>query len=219
MLSVAAGGHTLECTRLLIDSKADLTAVDPVGNNVLHIAALHQNHAALDFLLDKWPQGVPIDLAVRNQKGETAFSIANDLKDEKVLNILKKYEQRYGDQTQQVTQDLLEDLMKEEEHKALQKQKLKEKKKNSKLKHIAEKEGLTVEELKAKHQAENEAKAAEEARKRQEEEERVRKELEAVTQEERRRREARVVKEEEQKEVPATKRAPREKSVKFAEEP
>jgi len=47
----------------------------------------------------------------------------------------------------------------------------------------------------------------------------VKRELEAVAQEERRRREARMAKEEEIKEVPVAKRAPREKSVKFAEEP
>ena len=158
MLSVAGGGQNIECTRLLLDSKCELTILDPVLNNVLHIAVLHQNVHALDLLLDRWPKEIPLDLTLRNKKGETVFSIANDLKDEKALKILKSYEERYGDKSEQQTQDLLEDLLKEEERKEIEKQRKKNKKINAKLKHIAEKEGLSVEELKAKHQAENETK-------------------------------------------------------------
>ena len=147
---------------------------------------MHQNNHALDLLLDRWPKDIPLDLSARNKKGETVFSIANDLKDEKALKILKSYEARYGDQSQKQTDDLLEDLLKEEEKKEMEKLKKKEKKKNAKLKHIAEKEGVSVEEIKAKHQAENEAKRLEEEKLRQEEEERIRQELESVAEYERR---------------------------------
>ncbi len=174
MLSVVGGGQNIDCTRLLLDAKCNLSVLDPVNNNVLHLAALHQNYHALDLLLDRWPKDTPIDLSSRNKKGETVFSIANELKDEQCLKILKRYEGRYGDQSAKTTQELLDDLLKEEEKKELEKQKKKDKKKNSKLKHIAEKEGVTVEELKAKHQAENEAKRVEEEKKRIEEEERNR---------------------------------------------
>ena len=223
MLSVAGGGQNIECTRLLLDSKCDLSALDPVQNNVLHIAAQNQNTHALDLLLDRWPKDLPLDLSLRNKQGETVYSIANDLKDEKALKILKSYEERYGDKSQQQTQDLLEDLMKEEERKELEKQKKKDKKKNHKLKHIAEKEGLSVEELKAKHQAENEAKRIEDERLRQEEEERIRQELESVAEFERRKqaREKAAAREEEVTEVRSapTKKSATQKSVKFADEP
>ena len=174
MLSVVGGGQNIDCTRLLLDAKCNLSVLDPVNNNVLQLAALHQNYHALDLLLDRWPKDTPIDLSSRNKKGETVFSIANELKDEQCLKILKRYEGRYGDQSAKTTQELLDDLLKEKEKKELEKQKKKDKKKNSKLKHIAEKEGVTVEELKAKHQAENEAKRVEEEKKRIEEEERNR---------------------------------------------
>ena len=114
--------------------------------------------------------------------------------------------------------------MKEEERKELEKQKKKDKKKNSKLKHIAEKEGLSVEELKAKHQAENEAKRQEEEILRQQEEERIRQELEAVAEHERRM-QARERAARGEDEVEVTKSAPSkksggvQKSVKFAEDP
>ncbi len=57
-----------------------------------------------------------------------------------------------------MTQSLLEELEKEEEKEAMERLKRKEKKKANKLKHIAGKEGMSVEELKERHKAENEAK-------------------------------------------------------------
>jgi 16S rRNA C1402 N4-methylase RsmH len=49
--------------------------------------------------LDRWPKDLPLDLSLRNKQGETVYSIANDLKDEKALKILKSYEERYGDKS------------------------------------------------------------------------------------------------------------------------
>ena len=115
--------------------------------------------------------------------------------------------------------------MKEEERKELEKQKKKDKKKNAKLKHIAEKEGVTVDELKERHQAENEAKKAEEDRAKIEEEERIAREHAAMADEERRRREIRerAIREQEQSEsttvVATARKAASQKSVKFAEDP
>lgn len=51
MLAVAGGGQNLEAVKLLVANKADLTVKDPVGNSVLHVAAINQNDAALAFLL------------------------------------------------------------------------------------------------------------------------------------------------------------------------
>ncbi len=138
MLATAGGGQNLECVKLLVQAMADLTTQDPVGNTVLHIAAYHQNYLVMEYILDHWPAGIPMDLALRNKKGDTAFSIANENKDEKTLAVLKRFEQKFGDQTEAATKNLLDDLMKEEEKKEAEKQKRKEKKKQNKLKHIAE---------------------------------------------------------------------------------
>jgi hypothetical protein len=41
MLSVAAGGQAIECTKLLFEFKADTTVTDSNGNTLLHIAAIY----------------------------------------------------------------------------------------------------------------------------------------------------------------------------------
>ena len=158
-----------------------------MGNNVLHIAAYHQNYLALEYLLDNWPSTQSLDLALRNQKGDTVFSIANDLKDQKSLAVLNRYEGKFSEKTEQTTRDLLEELLQEEKRQELEKQKRKDKKKRLKLQHIAEKEGLSIQELEERHAKENEAKRLEEEQKRREEEERLRRETEAAAEEQRRR--------------------------------
>lgn len=187
MLATAGGGQNLDCIKQLLNAKADLTVLDEVGNNVLHIAAYHQNCLALEYILGNWPSTQPLDLALRNKKGETVFSIANDLKDQKSLGVLKQFEGKFGDQTEQTTRDLLEELMQEEKKQELEKQKRKEKKKRQKLQHIAEKEGLSIQELEEKHAKENEAKRLEEEERKLEEEERLKRETEAAAEEQRRR--------------------------------
>ena len=119
-----------------------------------------------------------VEITHRNKKGETPYSIASEHKYEKVEKVLKLFLDKIGDITKETTNSLLDDLLKEEERKEQEKAKKKEKKKKNKLKHIAEKEGLSVEELAAKHEAENEAKRLEDERKRQEEEDRLRREFE-----------------------------------------
>lgn len=111
---------------------------------MLHVAAYHQNHLALEHLLENWPSTQPLDLAFRNEKGDTVFSIANDLKDQKSMAVLKRFEGKFSEQTEQTTRDLLEELMQEEKKQELDKQKRKDKKKRLKLQHIAEKEGVSI---------------------------------------------------------------------------
>ena len=113
----------------------------------MHIAAYHQNYLALEYLLDHWPSNVPLDIALRNKKGETVFSIANDLKDKKSLDVLKRFEGKFNDQTEKTTRDILEELMEEEKKKEIDKQKTKEKKKRHKLNHLATKEGVSLQEI------------------------------------------------------------------------
>ena len=78
---------------------------------MLHVAAYHQNCLVLEYLLDHWPVDLPLDLALRNKKGDTTFSIASENKDEKTLNILKRFESKFGDLTKEATKNLLDDLL------------------------------------------------------------------------------------------------------------
>jgi ankyrin repeat protein len=73
MLAVAGGGQNIECIRILVANKADLSIVDPLGNTILHIAATYQNNEALEFLLS---HSQKLNVFERNQKGETPLSIA-----------------------------------------------------------------------------------------------------------------------------------------------
>lgn len=187
MLAAAGGGQNLECVKQLVQAKADLSIQDPVGNTVMHIAAYHQNHLVLEYILDHWPAALKLDLAIRNKKGDTPFSIANSNKDEKTLTILKRFESKFGDLTETATKNLLDDLLKEELKQEQEKQKRKDKKKQHKLKHIAENQGLTVEELQARHQQENEVKRKEEVEAKRLEEERIRRDFEQAADEQRRR--------------------------------
>jgi len=41
MLAAAGGGQNLDCIKQLISAKADLTKLDGVQNNILHVAAYH----------------------------------------------------------------------------------------------------------------------------------------------------------------------------------
>ena len=77
--------------------------------------------------------------------------------------------------------------MKEELKLEQDKAKRKDKKKRQKIKHIAEKEGISVEEIQSRHEAENKAKEIENQIKLKEEEERVRRDFDAAADEQRRR--------------------------------
>lgn len=179
MLSVARGGHHLESVKILVANKADLTVTDPVGNSVLHVAAAYDNTEALRYLLSVWPdQQLAVDLTTRNKKGETPYSIALEKKSDKAIKLLEQYQERIGDISEKTTQDLLEDLLKEEEKKEVYKAKRKDKKKRHKIRHLAEKVGVSLEDMVARCQAENEEKRLQEEAHRQAEEERLRREFE-----------------------------------------
>jgi ankyrin repeat protein len=101
MLAVAAGGQNVESVRILIEGKADLTVKDPVGNGLLHIAATNNNDLALGYLLSVWPEkDLSVDLMNRNSKGETPYSIAVGLKNDKLTKLLDSYQSKVGDLTQ-----------------------------------------------------------------------------------------------------------------------
>lgn len=78
--------------KILVNNKADLHILDPVGNSVLHIAVSNGNDKALDYLLQNWPEkSLPVDLTHRNKKGETPYTIALESKNEKALKVLERY--------------------------------------------------------------------------------------------------------------------------------
>jgi hypothetical protein len=41
MLAVAGGGQNIESVKILLANKADTTALDTYGNNILHIAVIY----------------------------------------------------------------------------------------------------------------------------------------------------------------------------------
>lgn len=63
------------------------------------------------------------------------------------MRLLEWYAEKYGDQTQQTADQLLNELQKEEVHKEQKEAKKKEKKKRQKIKQLAEKEGVSIEEM------------------------------------------------------------------------
>lgn len=71
-----------------------------------------ENSDALEFLIKNCPM---LNLSERNQAGETAYSLAQEKKHEKILKLLDWYQQHLGDQTQQQTDALLNDLLEEEQ--------------------------------------------------------------------------------------------------------
>lgn len=103
MLAVAGGGHTLECLKMLLGSKADTSVVDTFGNTLLHIAAIYQNYDALEYLIKNSSN---LNVFERNNKGDTPLSIVQGRKDEssaRALKLLEWYAQNYGDQTKEKT--------------------------------------------------------------------------------------------------------------------
>lgn len=147
MLSVAGGGQNIECTRLLVSKGADVTVKDPFGNTLLHIAAIYGNNEAIDFF---YINSHKLNVFERNHKGETPLSIAQEKKDQRSMRLLEQYAQKYGDQTKQNTDQLLNDLLEEEEKEKLKKAKNKEKNRRQKIKQLATKEGVSVEEMEQK---------------------------------------------------------------------
>ena len=221
MLAVAGGGQNLESVKLLVASKANLTVVDPLGNSVLHIAVANDNADALQYLLSVWPENsLEAVLPSRNKNGETANSIAASKKNQEILNILDKCQQRIGDLSKQTTKDLLDDLLREEEKKEIEKAKRKDKKTRHKINHLAEKKGVTREEMQARLNEVNEAKRLEDEAKQREEEVQQRRAIDASAEEQRNRNDRIRQLENSDEDTPAPKDRKKvaSKHVKFSEE-
>lgn len=78
---------------------------------MLHLAVLSGNIDSLEYLLRNFPNLSVFD---RNEKGETALSIAQERKLAKAISLLERYQQNVGDKTQENTEQLLNELLEEE---------------------------------------------------------------------------------------------------------
>jgi len=161
MLAVVGGDRDCESIKQLIQRGARATIEDFQGNNVLHIAVIYGNVYALKYLTETVPS---IDVFGRNHNGDTPLSLAKEKKNKDMIAILEQLELQ--DPSKAKVFELLEDVEKEEIKEEAKKLKKKEKKKRQKLRQIAEREGMTIEQVEEKLKAEEEAqrKAEEEQR-------------------------------------------------------
>lgn len=71
MLCAAGGDKNLEAFKLLLKYNADYSNKDIYNNNLLHIAAQHNNNKILEYI----SKNLKIDIFERNNFGETALNI------------------------------------------------------------------------------------------------------------------------------------------------
>jgi ankyrin repeat protein len=173
MLAVAEGAQHIEAVRILLANKADTTILDTYGNNILHIAAHYQNIDAIEFLT---LNSQKLNILERNQNGETPMSIVQDKKNERGIKILERFISVSGDTSKQNVDDLLNELDAEKEKQEKDRLKKKEKKYRHKVRQLAEKEGVTFEEMEKILIAEKAEKKKDEERIKKEEEEKDAKE-------------------------------------------
>jgi len=107
MLAVARDDANLECVKTLLSHGANFECRDTLGNGIIHIAAMNGNNKILDYLT----KNLKTDMFSRNQKGESALSLA----DAEGAKILEQYQMEY-DQSGSTAQELLDELSKEAEH-------------------------------------------------------------------------------------------------------
>jgi ankyrin repeat protein len=77
MLAIIGGDRNLECLKLLLHFKANPSLMDFDGNTLLHLCAIYNNNTILEYLLKN---ELSLNLYQRNNKGDTALSIATSNK-------------------------------------------------------------------------------------------------------------------------------------------
>ena len=117
-----------------------------------------------------------LNLNERNLAGETASSLAQEKKNDKILKLLEWCQQHLGDQTKQQTDALLNDLLAEEQKEEQKKAKKKEKKQRQKIRQIADKEGVSVDDVQKKFEEDKIQKRLDEEQKKRDDDERERRE-------------------------------------------
>ena len=145
MLAIISEKANLDVVKMLLGAQANYSFHEKTtGDNILHLAARWSTPLEiLEYLVRSINQDM---LFERNLKGDTPLSICINLKNDKAIKLLEKLQTTY-DRTRTVTDNLLSTLQAEETKAEKEKQKRKDKKYRAKLLKIAEREGLSVEEV------------------------------------------------------------------------
>ena len=86
MLAVASGDSNIDTVKILLKQNSDIHILDANGNNLIHIASKYDNSKMLQYLV----QNTKVNVFERNNKGETALSIATEKKNQQIIEILTK---------------------------------------------------------------------------------------------------------------------------------
>jgi hypothetical protein len=145
MLAIISENANLDVVKMLLGAQANYSFHEKTtGDNILHLAARWSTPLEiLEYLVRSINQDM---LFERNLKGDTPLSICINQKNDKAIKLLEKLQTTY-DRTRTVTDNLLSTLQAEETKAEKEKQKRKDKKYRAKLFKIAEREGLSVEEV------------------------------------------------------------------------
>lgn len=142
-LAIVSERANLELVKFLVaESNLTQVQVDSTGDNLIHLAA---KYATKREILEYLARTIPELIFQRNQQGETPLSIAQQKDKSDFVKMLESFAAQY-DKSSASTNDLLASLEAEEEKKAREAQKRKEKKYQQKLRKLAERDNLTVEE-------------------------------------------------------------------------
>jgi len=149
----------LGVVRLLFGKDANTQVREAAtGNNICHLAA---RHSADTDVLEYVVKNARLDAFERNNAGDTALTIVQQLQNQKAIEILEEYQEVYDDSGKK-TDELMAELMGEDQKNEKAKQKRKEKKHRSKLQKLAEKHGCSIEELEVVFRQQEEKKRQEE---------------------------------------------------------
>lgn len=84
---ICGAGTNCKNLQLLIDYGANINAVSPRGQTLLHLAASNENTEPLEYLLEN---NLYTDLNIKNSSGQTALELAEELNNSKAVEILKE---------------------------------------------------------------------------------------------------------------------------------
>lgn len=145
MLAIASEHTNLDIIKQLLAAGADYKVHEKVtDDNIIHLSA---RWSAKIEIIEYLVRSLSSELLFeRNSKGETPLSIAANLKNQKMIKLLEDLQVSY-DKTRQKAGDFLAQLEAEEEKNERERLKKKDKKYRAKLLKIAERDGLTLQEV------------------------------------------------------------------------
>lgn len=84
MLCAAGGEENFEGFKILLKHKASYTTKDSNDNNVLQVAAAHDNNKVMEYIV----KNLEVDTFWRNNAGETALTICQNNNNEAGVELL-----------------------------------------------------------------------------------------------------------------------------------